>query len=252
MSTEINNNKNDQQVHLQFMSFFSDLGDLICEIAEDTAELGGNLIETAKKDIDEITDDPVKFTKDSVKEVGEIAVPAAIGAAIGKACGTKGWGTVAAAVAGVAVAEVGKEILNDCIEESVTPTYGSIVYCRLAGAVEHSGIYIGGNRIVHLNGDGHVISSTPDEFTERLGGLNPHSDIYVSCDELGAVGCVNIADRSEKFVGDSKRYDLVFSNCHSFTSSCLAEESTADSFMWELKMRAKSVLGATEWRKWDR
>ena len=36
------------------------------------------------------------------------------------------------------------------------PAVGSLVYCNLGVVAEHSGIYVGGNKIVHLSGDGHI------------------------------------------------------------------------------------------------
>ena len=53
------------------------------------------------------------------------------------------------------------------------PTPGTPVFCDLAVAVEHTGIYIGRNRIVHLEGDGNIRSVSPEEFVARLDGKNP-------------------------------------------------------------------------------
>ncbi len=45
-------------------------------------------------------------------------------------------------------------VFRDKVDE---PAIGSVVYCDLvAGFADHSGIYIGNNEIVHLNGDGWV------------------------------------------------------------------------------------------------
>ena len=45
--------------------------------------------------------------------------------------------------------------------DQVRPKKGSIVYCDLAFFVEHSGVYIGNNKIVHLDGSGYVEVVTP-------------------------------------------------------------------------------------------
>jgi len=44
--------------------------------------------------------------------------------------------------------------------DHVRPKIGSVVYCDL-WMVEHSGIYIGNNRIVHLDGSGKIEIVTP-------------------------------------------------------------------------------------------
>ena len=36
------------------------------------------------------------------------------------------------------------------------PAIGSMVYCNLGVVAEHSGIYVGRNKIVHLSGDDHI------------------------------------------------------------------------------------------------
>lgn len=41
---------------------------------------------------------------------------------------------------------------------------GTPVYCKLAGYVEHSGIYIGGGDIVHLNGNGEIESISCETY----------------------------------------------------------------------------------------
>lgn len=38
----------------------------------------------------------------------------------------------------------------------VTPLPGSVIICDLMDVVEHSGIYIGNNKIVHLSGSGRI------------------------------------------------------------------------------------------------
>ena len=45
------------------------------------------------------------------------------------------------------------------------PTAGPPVYCNLADFAEHTGIYIGNHRIIHLNGDGIIEEVSPEELT---------------------------------------------------------------------------------------
>ena len=70
-------------------------------------------------------------------------------------------------------------------DTKVIPKKGSVLYCDLTGSfLEHSGIYVGDNRIVHLNGKGEIEVVSPAAF------LSPFAlqDIYVSCMENSAVG----------------------------------------------------------------
>ena len=50
-------------------------------------------------------------------------------------------------------------------DTKVMPKKGSVLYCDLTGSfLEHSGIYVGDNRIVHLNGKGEIEVVSPAEF----------------------------------------------------------------------------------------
>ena len=54
-------------------------------------------------------------------------------------------------------------------------------------------------------------------------------------------------------VGKSRDYNFIMDNCHQFTSGCLTGDfENADNFLWMLKDTAGEVLGADNWRLWDR
>ncbi|HNW16697.1 MAG TPA: hypothetical protein PKM15_08340, partial [bacterium] len=68
---------------------------------------------------------------------------------------------------------LGKSFVDNVLRDCVYPVKGSVVYCDLAfGSAEHSGIYIGNNEIVHLDGSGNVEIVDPKEFLNRLDGFN--------------------------------------------------------------------------------
>ena len=163
------------------------------------------------------------------------------------------------------VAEVPE--INVCLEEiiaetfveslaetaKVTPVYGSVVYCDLACAFEHSGIYAGNGNIVHLNGNGKIEEVTAKQFLARLWGLNPASEIYVSSKNGTAVGSPSAADFALSLVGTREEYNLVTNNCHQFVSRCVSSDfDNSDSLLWMLKDTCRKEFGATEWRLWDR
>ncbi len=164
-----------------------------------------------------------------------------------------------------------KYFVDSTFRDKVIPVPGSVLYCDLWVAVEHSGIYIGDNTISNIVVDGlaesTVSRSSPQSFTSKsmLG-----RKIYVSCDRHGAVGHSVVAQGADAHVGERAFYGLVIKNCHQFSTKCVnyAERNDADSLLWEglllmipgetweptlgvLKDTARNQLGATKWRLWD-
>jgi|GEM_PF-4087905 len=77
-----------------------------------------------------------------------------------------------------------EHVVDNYIFDKVQPVVGSIIYCDFIVAlsvIQHSGIYIGGGEIVHLNSAGQVEKVTVKEFVSGLNGLMCGSSIYVSC-----------------------------------------------------------------------
>ena len=130
------------------------------------------------------------------------------------------------------------------------PKKGSVLYCDLTGSfLEHSGIYVGDNRIVHLNGKGEIEAVSPAEF------LSPFAlqDIYVSCMENSAVDSERVANHALSMIGKKRNYNFVMNNCHQFTTGCLTEDfENSSNLLTFLKMQAKDTLGADTWHLWDR
>ena len=163
-----------------------------------------------------------------------------------------------------------KYFMDSTLREKVTPVAGSVLYCDLWVAVEHSGIYIGDSRISNIEVEGMAESAvrrcSPASFTSKstLG-----QKIYVSCNKYGAVGDDNVADYANDQVGERSFYGLVLKNCHQFSQKCVEKSSqltntswleTASAMLspdtWEptigaLKQAARKNLGATKWRLWD-
>ena len=95
-----------------------------------------------------------------------------------------------------------ESIYDNIVKDKVYPVEGSILYCDLLfGSAEHSGVYIGNNEIVHLDGTGIIEIVTPDEFLGRINGFNSAISIYVSCDGEIPVGGKSIAKRAKSKVG---------------------------------------------------
>lgn len=163
-----------------------------------------------------------------------------------------------------------KYFVDSTFRDTVVPVPGSVLYCDLWVAVEHSGIYVEAAEISNIVVDGlaesTVCLSSPGDFTSKsiLG-----KKIYVSCDKHGAVGHATVANRAEYRVGERAFYGLMIKNCHQFSTHCVnyADNSEAEASVWErfsslpvetweptmaaLKSAARTKLGATKWRLWD-
>lgn len=168
-----------------------------------------------------------------------------------------------------------KYFIDNTFRDKVTPVEGSVLYCDLWVAAEHSGIYVGNGQISNIVVDGVAEStvqrSDARDFTSKstLG-----NKIYVSCNDSGAVGNTHVAGGADSAVGQRSFYGLVFKNCHAFSTRCVnlahfanhaaVEEGLVDWVInkitpeetWEptiraLKETAEKKLGANKWRLWD-
>ena len=157
------------------------------------------------------------------------------------------------------------------IREQVIPVEGSVLYCDLWIAAEHSGIYVADGQVSNIEvtglADSEVRWCDAEGFTAKsLMGRK----IYVSCDRHGAVGNDTIARGASSHIGEQSFYGLIIKNCHQFSSKCvnyigkdisslkhgldfitdnlgLEREPT----LRKLKADARNQLGATKWRLWD-
>lgn len=164
-----------------------------------------------------------------------------------------------------------KYFVDSTFRDKVTPVPGSVLYCDLWIAVEHSGIYVGEGSISNIVVDGVAEStvrrSSPQSFTSKsmLG-----RKIYVSSDYHGAVGHPLVARGADGYVGERAFYGLIFKNCHQFSTKCVdyVENGRTNRSLWDalpslipdetweptlgiLKSVARSNLGATKWRLWE-
>ncbi|MCQ2380454.1 MAG: lecithin retinol acyltransferase family protein [Victivallaceae bacterium] len=99
---------------------------------------------------------------------------------------------------------------------------GAIVYCDLAVVAEHTGIYVGGGKIVHLNGNGRIEKVNEEEFRGRLDGANPSFTVCCAT-YAGKLLCDRaIAERAKSAVGGRRDYNVVLDNCHQFTWGCIS------------------------------
>ena len=135
---------------------------------------------------------------------------------------------------------------------------GSVVYQDLdvavpglGGVLEHSGIYVGGYKIVSLSHTGEIVEETTREFLESEGAWNRF--VWVSCIGSAAVGKSLVAERAREMVGGTRKYNFAFDNCHQFTSGCLTGDfENTDNLFILLEETVRRKLRFDNWRVWDR
>ena len=126
---------------------------------------------------------------------------------------------------------------------------GAFEHSGLNGTFEHSGVHVGGYKVVSLSGSGEIKEEGTRAFS--AGGYNRF--IWVSCRGGAAVGKPSVAKRARKMVGQTREYNPAWNNCHRFTSECLTGTfENTDNLFTSLKITVERVLGADNWRVWDR
>jgi hypothetical protein len=129
---------------------------------------------------------------------------------------------------------------------------GSIVYCDLLEFIEHSGVFLGDNKIAHLNGDGEYEVVSFKTFVERLGGCNQAVSIFISYKDGEPVGDKEIYKRAKKKLNKKTTYNLFNNNCHRFTAYCITGDKHNDITTWiELKEVAQQYLQSYEWYEYQ-
>jgi cell wall-associated NlpC family hydrolase len=124
---------------------------------------------------------------------------------------------------------------------------GSIVACDLAGNWDHSGIYVGRNRIVERNGDGAVKKVSIDEFMNSS-AIRTGINLFIACSKGKPISSPEIARRARAIAGRESGYCLIRNNCHKLAAFCATgvrhDITTFDSLCSVLHKN----FGPIEWR----
>ena len=135
---------------------------------------------------------------------------------------------------------------------SQVPKIGSVLYCNLALAFEHTGIYVGGGKVVHLNGDGVVEKVSLKKFMNRLDGVNPSYSIFCATDSDGeTIRNREVAERALEMVGHRQTYNLFLGNCHCFTQYCLTGTKVHFGSFGKVEELMRATFGLATWRAID-
>lgn len=145
---------------------------------------------------------------------------------------------------------------DNCIYDRVTPKIGSVVVCDLTPLADHTGIYVGGGKIIHRDGDGYIAKVTPKQFLERLDGLNTAISVYVSSYGDESIGYEGAAERANEALrnSDYDGYNLLWKNCHNFTSYCIrggSDSSIFASTFTALEEYMWNFSKFNNWRVWN-
>lgn len=102
-------------------------------------------------------------------------------------------------------------------EQTVKPEIGSIVCCGIGGVLDHSGIWVGDNTIVELDGEGLIKPISVSRFTKERSGKH----IFVACDSLAnPLVSTQAAKRAIEQIYQYRDYHLIENNCHQFIWQC--------------------------------
>lgn len=103
-------------------------------------------------------------------------------------------------------------------EQKVVPKVGAIVCCGIGGLLDHTGIWVGEDTIIELDGNGLIKPISSQRFTKERSGKH----IFVACDAkanplVSEVG----AQRAINQIYQHRDYHLIDNNCHQFVWQCI-------------------------------
>jgi len=111
-----------------------------------------------------------------------------------------------------------KTIVEEILGTQCVLRPGSIVACDLGlGLLDHTGIYIGRNRIVERNGCGTIKKVSIDDFINSS-TLRTGVTLYAACANGKVIADSEIAKRARNAVGKDSGYHLIDNNCHRLTA----------------------------------
>lgn len=118
--------------------------------------------------------------------------------------------------------------------QKVKPEIGSIVCCGIGGVLEHTGIWVGDNTIVEMDGNGLIKPLSAQRFTKERTGKN----IFVACDANAKCLAIEMAAmQAIKKIFKYEKYDMISNNCHQFVWTCFKPNDTRLTTFKELNKR---------------
>jgi hypothetical protein len=101
--------------------------------------------------------------------------------------------------------------------EKVKPEIGAIVCCGVGGILDHTGIWVGDNTIVELDGNGLIKAISVQRFTKERSGKH----IFIACDSTAKpFASEHAAQRAQQQIFQYRDYHMIENNCHQFIWQC--------------------------------
>ena len=106
----------------------------------------------------------------------------------------------------------------------VKPSRGAVVCCGIGGVLEHTGIWLGENTVVELDGKGLIKALSSQRFLAERSG----KQIFIACDSNGVpLADERVAEIAEQQIFQYRDYHLINNNCHRFIWDCFTREDIA-------------------------
>ena len=114
------------------------------------------------------------------------------------------------------------------------PAVGSVLCCGIGGILDHTGIWVGDNTIIELDGNGLIKPISANRFTQERSGQY----IFVACDSKAQPLASELAaQRAINQLYTYRDYHLIENNCHQFIWSCFEPQDTTLTTFKELNRR---------------
>lgn len=106
--------------------------------------------------------------------------------------------------------------------QSVKPEIGAIVCCGIAGILDHTGIWLGDNSVVELDGNGLIKPVSSQRFIDERSGKR----IFIACDSLAEPLVSEMAaNNAAQQLFQYRDYHMLDNNCHQFVWQCFNDKS---------------------------
>lgn len=115
---------------------------------------------------------------------------------------------------------------------------GAVVACEIFHLFDHTGIYLGDDVVVELQGSGLVRAISSNRFLDGRSG----EELLVACNRRGEViFAPEVAARASAKIYTFETYDLLQNNCHRFTYACVSGKSEPVTSFFDLKQALKAL-----------
>ena len=132
-------------------------------------------------------------------------------------------------------------------EQQVKPVAGAIVCCGIGGVLDHTGIWVGEDTIIELDGNGLIKPVSAQRFTDTRTGKG----IFIACDSLGVpLASEMAAHRAVVQIFQVRDYHLLDNNCHQFIWECFQTDSKKITTFKALSLNVADLFDRVVY--WDR